>query len=70
MSPQIPGIHHITAIASDPQQNVNFYVDVLGCAWSSGPSTSTIRALNIPTRRIESPLMPAVFGWEGGGHFH
>lgn len=24
------GIHHVTAIASDPQQNVDFYTDVLG----------------------------------------
>jgi len=27
---QIPGIHHVTAVASDPQQNVDFYVGVLG----------------------------------------
>jgi glyoxalase family protein len=27
---QIPGIHHLTAIASDPQRNVVFYTDVLG----------------------------------------
>lgn len=26
----IPGIHHITAIASDPQRNLDFYTDVLG----------------------------------------
>jgi glyoxalase family protein len=26
----ISGIHHITAIASDPQQNINFYAGVLG----------------------------------------
>ena len=26
----IPGIHHITAIAGDPQRNVDFYVGVLG----------------------------------------
>jgi len=26
----IEGIHHITALASDPQQNVDFYTDVLG----------------------------------------
>lgn len=26
----IQGIHHITALASDPQRNVDFYVDVLG----------------------------------------
>ncbi len=26
----INGIHHITALASDPQQNVDFYTDILG----------------------------------------
>jgi glyoxalase family protein len=30
MSIQTPGIHHVTAIASDPQANVDFYTDVLG----------------------------------------
>jgi glyoxalase family protein len=30
MNKQIPGIHHITAIASDPQRNVDFYTEVLG----------------------------------------
>ena len=26
----IQGIHHITAVAGDPQRNVDFYVQVLG----------------------------------------
>jgi glyoxalase family protein len=26
----VPGIHHVTAIAADPQQNLDFYVGVLG----------------------------------------
>ncbi len=30
MSPQVHGIHHVTAIAGDPQENLNFYVGVLG----------------------------------------
>lgn len=30
MSPELTGIHHVTAIASDPQKNVDFYVGVLG----------------------------------------
>lgn len=30
MSKQITGIHHVTAIASDPQRNVDFYAGVLG----------------------------------------
>lgn len=27
---EIPGIHHVTAIAADPQRNVDFYTGVLG----------------------------------------
>jgi glyoxalase family protein len=30
MSNAIPGLHHVTAIAGDPQQNVDFYTGVLG----------------------------------------
>jgi glyoxalase family protein len=30
MSREITGIHHVTAIASDPQRNLDFYGDVLG----------------------------------------
>lgn len=30
MEPLITGIHHITAIAADPQQNVEFYTGILG----------------------------------------
>lgn len=30
MAPMLPGIHHVTAIASDPQRNVDFYVGTLG----------------------------------------
>jgi glyoxalase family protein len=30
VNPTIPGIHHVTAICSDPQQNVDFYCGVLG----------------------------------------
>ena len=30
MSRRIAGIHHVTAIASDPQRNLDFYRDVLG----------------------------------------
>src|SRR5579871_3422740 len=26
----IPGLHHVTAIASNPQTNLDFYTDVLG----------------------------------------
>ena len=30
MQPLILGIHHITAISGDPQQNLNFYSGILG----------------------------------------
>ena len=26
----VNGLHHVTAIASDPQQNIDFYVGLLG----------------------------------------
>lgn len=30
MKPEITGIHHVTAIASDPQRNIDFYAGLLG----------------------------------------
>ena len=30
MEKPIAGIHHVTAIASDPQRNLDFYTQVLG----------------------------------------
>jgi glyoxalase family protein len=30
MNSKIPGLHHVTAIATDPQRNLDFYVGVLG----------------------------------------
>ncbi|WP_222919601.1 ring-cleaving dioxygenase [Natrinema sp. SYSU A 869] len=30
MSPNTPGLHHVTAIAGDPQKNADFYVGTLG----------------------------------------
>ncbi len=30
MNAKIPGLHHVTAIASDPQRNLDFYVGLLG----------------------------------------
>ncbi len=30
MNPSITGLHHVTAIASDPQRNLDFYVGLLG----------------------------------------
>src|SRR5436309_12974011 len=30
MDNKIPGLHHVTAIASDPQRNLDFYAGLLG----------------------------------------
>ena len=30
MSIPVSGLHHVTAIASDPQRNLDFYADLLG----------------------------------------
>ncbi len=30
MQPLITGIHHITALANDPQKNLDFYTGILG----------------------------------------
>src|ERR1700757_2012159 len=30
MNGKIPGLHHVTAIASDPQRNLDFYIGLLG----------------------------------------
>jgi len=30
MDRKIPGLHHVTAIATDPQRNLDFYVGLLG----------------------------------------
>jgi glyoxalase family protein len=27
---EIPGVHHVTAIAGDPQRNLDFYAGLLG----------------------------------------
>jgi catechol 2,3-dioxygenase-like lactoylglutathione lyase family enzyme len=35
MSHRISGIHHVTAITSDPQQNIDFYCACSVCAWSN-----------------------------------
>ena len=40
----ISGIHHITAIAGDPQRNLDFYTDVLGLRLVKLTSTSMIPA--------------------------
>ena len=44
MTAPIPGIHHVTAIASDPQRNVDFYTSVLGFSEAQTRSTLSVRA--------------------------
>lgn len=48
------GLHDVTAIASDPQRNVDFYTRVLGCGRSSRPSTSTPRTPTTSTALIDA----------------
>jgi predicted enzyme related to lactoylglutathione lyase len=36
----ISGIHHVTAIASDPQRNLDFYTEVLGMRLAKRTVTS------------------------------
>jgi len=31
-----PGLHHVTAIAGDPERNAEFYVDTLGLRFVRG----------------------------------
>ena len=43
------GLHHVTAIASDPQRNVEFYCRVLGLRLVKPVSYTH---LTLPTKRI------------------
>jgi catechol 2,3-dioxygenase-like lactoylglutathione lyase family enzyme len=38
MQTSVHGIHHVTAVAGDAQQNLNFYVGVLGMRMVKKPS--------------------------------
>src|SRR5690606_9551098 len=33
MTSSVTGLHHVTAIASDPQENIDFYSGLLGLRW-------------------------------------
>ena len=41
MRNNIPGIHHVTAIAGDPQTNIDFYAGILGLRLVFGVAAST-----------------------------
>jgi hypothetical protein len=56
MEKPISGIHHVTAIASNPQRNLDFYTEVLGFAWSNARSISTIRERATSTLRTRQEL--------------
>jgi catechol 2,3-dioxygenase-like lactoylglutathione lyase family enzyme len=38
MEKPISGIHHVTAIAWNPQRNLDFYIEVLRLSWSNARS--------------------------------
>ena len=66
MQNSISGIHHVTAIAGDPQANVDFYAGVLGlrlvkltvAAKYSDPSVMI---------RVDQLLLVRVVGWPTTG---
>ena len=45
MTQTIPGIHHVTTIAIDPQANIDFYTQVLGHQFVK--ETESLRSLLI-----------------------
>ena len=62
------GLHHVTAIATDPQSNVDFYTERSGCAWSSRRSTSmrqTPITCTTAMRRAARRALLTFFPWPG-----
>ena len=58
----IRGLHHVTAITSGAQANLDFYTSVLGSAWSSVPSTSMhLRHTILRRKRRGKPGSPLTF---------
>ncbi len=65
MDIKIPGLHHVTAIASDPQRNLDFYAGVLGLRFVSGQARDVgfaARAKSMPSRSQFQKTRPAT-GW-------
>ena len=56
MTIQLPGIHHVTAIAGDPQKNVDFYTHVLG-----------LRMVKLTVNFDDPGTYHFYYGDEGGG---
>ena len=56
MNKQILGIHHVTAIAGDPQTNIDFYTNVLG-----------LRLVKL-TVNFDDPGTYHLYYGDGGGH--
>jgi len=54
MKPTRGGIHHITAIASDPQRNIDFYVGFLGLRLVK--QTVNFDAPTISTLFLDKPM--------------
>src|SRR6266568_8100268 len=56
MNKQILGIHHVTAIAGDPQTNIDFYTNVLG-----------LRLVKL-TVNFDDPSTYHLYYGDGAGH--
>jgi glyoxalase family protein len=65
MSIPVSGLHHVTAIASDPQRNLEFYVGFLGLRLVKRTITSTIQRLSfLRWRQPRHPgSNPELFPW-------
>jgi glyoxalase family protein len=73
MNSKIPGLHHVTAIASDPQRNLDFYVGLLGLRFVKrtvnfdDPGTYHFYFGDIAARREQ--FSPFFRGWECDAEF-
>jgi catechol 2,3-dioxygenase-like lactoylglutathione lyase family enzyme len=61
MDKNIPGIHHLTAIASDPQRNLDFYTGALGLRLVK---LTVKKGALIPSRKRDG--MRAPHHWQAG----
>ena len=76
MNPSITGLHHVTAIASDPQCTLDFYVGLLGLRFVKHAVALSRDIVGSYFFRAMAPLVPetqpnlsSLRVWIGGGEF-
>jgi catechol 2,3-dioxygenase-like lactoylglutathione lyase family enzyme len=74
MNPSITGLHHVTAIASDPQRTLDFYVGLLGLRFVKHAVALSRDIVGSYFFRAMAPLVPetqpnlsSLRVWIGGG---